>query len=88
MLHTSKFYPLLDRNVWVEKKEREKNQTSRWEHIYKSSFQNCGGKLLTRSKVFLNLVSLSRKRLCKGLTIQYIENNVIIINKSPVIVYR
>ena len=83
MLQTLKFQPLLDSSFWVEK-EKEKKPN----FIYKSSFQICWEKLLTRAKVFLNFVSLSCKRLCKGLSIQYTENNDIICNKSPVIFER
>lgn len=54
----------------------------------KAVFKYAGEKLLTIAKVFLNLVSLSRKRLCKGLSIQYTDNKVIITNKSTVSVYR
>ena len=43
---------------------------------------------MARVKVFMNFVSLSRKRLWKGLSIQYVANNVIISSKSLVIVYR
>ena len=81
MLQTLKFQPLLASSFWV-KKEKEKKKPHL---IYKSSFQICGEKLLTRLNVFLSFVSLSRKRLCKGLSIQYTENNVIIGNKPPAI---
>ena len=73
-----------------KKKKKEKERKKKLqvdEHIYKRCFQNAGEKLLATAKVFLNLVSLSRKRLCKGLSIQYAENNVITSNKFPVVVY-
>ena len=66
-----------------ELKKRKKKKKPNF--IYKSSFQICEEKLLTRPNIFLNFVSLSRKRLCKGLSIQYTENNVIIGNKPPAI---
>ena len=44
MLQTSKFQPLLERNFWVEKREKAELQVD--EHIYKSSFQICGGKVV------------------------------------------
>ena len=83
MLQTLKFQPLLDSSFWVEKEKKKKPN-----FICKSSLQICWKKLLTRAKVFLNFVSLSCKRLCKGLSIQYTENNVIISNKGPAIFER
>ena len=66
------------------KKRKKKNPN----FSYKSRKVFKGEKLLTRTKIFLNFVSLSLKRLCKGLSIEYTENNVIISNKSPVIFER
>ena len=82
MLQTLKFQPLLESSFWVEKEKKNPEL-----HLEKrKSFQK--EKLLSRAKIFLSFVSLSHKRLCKGLSIQYTENNVIISNKSPVIFER
>ena len=56
------------------------------EHIYKSSFHICVEKLLTRAKVFLTLCPFLVKGCARDCALS--TQNIIISNKSPVIVYR